>query len=67
MLIIEEASTCVEIIFGSIDARLRQLKECPTITIIGTHIPCYDNWLQLGLIVGPKLFTQPSPNAFIQN
>jgi hypothetical protein len=64
MLIIEEVSTCVEMIFGSIDACLRQLKECSAITTVGTHIICYENWLQFGPIVGPTLFTQPSPNSF---
>jgi len=31
------------------------------------HILYCGNWLQLGFIVGPTLFTQPSPNASIQN
>jgi hypothetical protein len=67
MLIIEEASTCAQAILGSIDACLRQLKECPAIVVDGTHIFYCGNWLQLGLTVVSTLFTQPSPNASIQN
>jgi hypothetical protein len=67
MLIIEEASTCAQAILGSIDVCLKQLKEWPTIVVDGTHIFHCGDWFQLGLTIGPTLFTQPSPKASIQN
>jgi hypothetical protein len=33
MLIVEKASTCAQAIFGSINACLRELKECATIIV----------------------------------
>ncbi len=57
LLIIEEVSTCAQTIIESIDAHLKQLKECPNITTSGMHTLYYGDWLQLGPIVGPTLFT----------
>jgi hypothetical protein len=48
MLIIEKASTCAQVIIGSIDAHLKQLKKCPNITINGTYILYCGDQLQLG-------------------
>jgi hypothetical protein len=67
MLINEEVLTCVQIILGSVDACLRQLKECATIVVDGMPIFYCNNWLQLSPTFGPTLFTQPSPNAYVQN
>jgi hypothetical protein len=58
LLIIEKASTCAQVSLQSIDACLRQLKECPTIVTSSTHILYCDNWFQLVLTVGPTLFTK---------
>jgi hypothetical protein len=67
LLIIEKVSTCAQVSVGLIDAHLRQLRECPTITTSSTHIFYCNNWVQLVPIVGPTLFTKPSLNASIQN
>jgi len=66
-LIIEEVSTCAQTIIEFIDARSKQLKECPNIATNGMHTLYYGDWLQLGPSVGPTLFTQSSPNAYVQN
>jgi hypothetical protein len=66
-LIIEEVSTCAQKIIESIDAHLEQLKECPNIANGEMHTLYYGDWLQLSPTIGPTLFTQSSPNAYVQN
>jgi hypothetical protein len=46
---------------------LEAIKERPTIVVDGTHIFYCGNWFQLSPTFGPTLFTQPSPNAYVQN
>ncbi len=50
-LTIEKASTCAQVIFGSINAHFKQLKKCPNITTSGTYILYCGDRLQLGPIV----------------
>jgi hypothetical protein len=66
LLIIEKASTCAQVSLQSIDACLRQLRECPTIATSSTHILYCNDLFQLVLIIGPTLFTKPYLNASIQ-
>jgi hypothetical protein len=53
LLIIEEASTCAQSLFGSIDSCLQQLKDRPGSFAGGVHIFFYGNWLQLGPLLVP--------------
>lgn len=61
--IIEEAQTCIQILLGSIDARLMEQFAMP---IGGIHILfCRDQWLQLRPIVDLFFFTIHAANASI--
>lgn len=63
LVIVDEASTVGQDIYGQIDRRLRALKQQPTLLLGGVHFLMAGDWLQQGPVAKRKVYLDPDNNC----